>query len=81
MQLAESFGAFSVNDGPLDWWIFWRGAWHLTEIKDPKRKGHKHEYTKAQKKLLADLQERAIPVWIWRTREDVLRDFDARETA
>lgn len=81
IQLAEGLGAFCIQEGPFDWWVWWRGRWSLVEVKRPQRKGHRNEYTKAQRALMADLQERAIPLWVWRTRADVLRDFDSRETA
>lgn len=77
-QFAETLGAKILRNGPLDAWIWWRGKWTLTEVKLPGRRGHRNEYTPLQVRLLSELKDRAIPVWIWRTREDVLRDFEAR---
>lgn len=75
-EFAKVCGAVIQQRGPFDGWVYWRGKWTLVEVKLPRRKGHKNEYTPAQNALLAEYKDRGIAVWTWRTRDDVLRDFD-----
>jgi len=79
VKLARQIGAvmWPLNE-PTDWLTGWRGCWYLTEIKNP---DGGNRLTEQQILFSAAAKERELPVWIWRTEEDVLRDFGARWTA
>lgn len=76
VKAARLLGALLEQEGPLDWWCFWRGQWIPVEIKTPKG-----TYTDAQVLFLARCKERQAPVWTWRTTDDVYRCLGARITA
>ena len=77
----EALGGYWIADGPFDGWLHWRGAWHLIEIKDPKKAGHKSEYTANQVRMLISLRERGIELNTLRTEDDVYRLMGARRSA
>jgi hypothetical protein len=71
----ERLGGVFLKQPPFDGWIWhprWTAYWPV-EIKDPKREGHKNEYTPAQKKTMAELHARGATWLVWRTVEDVQR--------
>lgn len=78
---AERVGMVFVKGPPLDGWTYCyrRDKWMPTEIKHPDREGTKNEYTKKQKKLLAEWKERGLPWWVWRTEADVIRDYEGNQ--
>jgi hypothetical protein len=68
---AREMGALMVClDEPCDWLVGYRGKWFLAEIKSGKGK-----YTKGQRAFIEVCQSRGLPVWTWRTLEDVVRDL------
>lgn len=77
----EQLGGLWLAGGPLDGWLFARGAWHLVEIKAAHKEGWKSEFTPEQILLLARLKERGIPYRVLRTEDDVLQLFGARRCA
>jgi hypothetical protein len=77
----EKLGGVFLKCPPFDGWI-WHPTWDAyqpVEIKDPKREGHKNEYTKAQKKLMDELKPRGAPWLVWRTIGDVRRTLMREE--
>lgn len=58
---------------PLDGWACLANEWHPTEIKDPKRKGHKDEYTDKQKRFFAKCSLNGSHWWTWRESTDVIQ--------
>jgi hypothetical protein len=68
---AREMGALMVClDEPCDWLVGFRGKWNLAEIKFGKGK-----YTKGQKVFLEVCKSRGLPVWTWRTLEDVVKSL------
>lgn len=59
-----------VCAGPLDWWAGIKGRWIPIEMK-----AKNGRYTPFQKKFLAQCELDGLPVWTWRTTDDVLRDL------
>lgn len=78
---AEALGAFWLGTGPFDGWLWFRDRWHLCELKDPAREGHKDEFTDDQIILMARLKERQIPFSIIRTEGDMLKVLGAHRSA
>lgn len=81
IRSAEELGAYFIKGPPFDGWLWWRGKFHLCEVKDPQREGHASEYTEAQLLQIQKLRERNIPWHTLRTVEDVYRLMGARRTA
>ena len=81
LKLAKQIGALVVMEGPLDCWIFFRGAWTPCEIKIPEREGRKHEFTDKQVEFHIRCKERCARYWTWRTPDDVMFSLGARITA
>lgn len=76
LEAAEKCGAWWTEAGPLDGWIFHpRIGFMPVEIKNPKRKGTKKEFTPLQKKFFEACTLSNSKYWIWRTVDDVLRDL------
>lgn len=69
------------TDKPLDWLAGWRGQWVPTEIKRPDKEGHADEFTDAQRLFITRARDCRLPVWVWRTSDDVLRSIGARRSA
>jgi hypothetical protein len=63
---------------PVDWLVGWRGRWYPTELKNPEGR---NRLTEQQILFSAAAKERELPVWIWRSEDDVFRDLGARRTA
>lgn len=76
VRTAIALGAEMIRAGPLDWWAGVRGRWVPVECKS--RLGR---YTPAQQHFLRLCEARGLPVWTWRTEDDVLRDLGARRSA
>lgn len=69
------------SNKPFDGWIWhtrWEEYWPV-EIKDPKKEGHKNEYTDRQKKVMAELKKVGAKWLVWRTKEDVARTLMREE--
>jgi hypothetical protein len=81
ISLAEQLGAVWLDTGPFDGWLWWRGRFHLCEVKDPAREGHADEFTPAQLKLIQKLNQRQIPWHKLRTEDDIYALMGARRTA
>ena len=81
VRTLEALGALWIQAGPLDGWTFWRGRWHLCEVKDPAKEGHTDEFTPSQILLIAKLRQRNVPWYTLRTVEDVYALLGARRTA
>jgi hypothetical protein len=67
-------GALMVFAGPLDWWCGFRGKWFPVEVKNTEGR---NRYTEAQKNFIKQCAFDHLPVWTWRTLEDVVRDLSA----
>lgn len=78
---ARQLGGKLFQSGPMDWWLLHLGEWIPVEIKDPSVAGHKHEYTKAQRRFLDFAREHGGRVVTWRTQADVMRTLGARQAA
>jgi hypothetical protein len=79
VQLAVQIGAVMWKlDQPTDFLCGWHGQWIPTEIKNVEGK---NRLTEQQVRFQIAARERQLPLWIWRTRGDVLRSLGARETA
>jgi hypothetical protein len=77
--LARQIGALMWPlSEPVDWLVGWRGRWYPTEIKNP---DGRNRATEQQILFSAAAKERQLPVWVWRTEDDVLRDLGARRAA
>lgn len=77
----ERLGGVWLKHPPFDGWI-WHPRWDEycpVEIKDPKREGHKDEYTKAQKKVMSELKAIGAKWIVWREIEDVKRTLMREE--
>ena len=80
IELAEQLGGHWIEAGPLDGYIFVPRLANLlrpVEIKLPEREGSAHEYTPAQRRFFSRCELIKLPVFIWRTGHDVLRDLNA----
>jgi hypothetical protein len=78
VRLARQIGAVMWPLAePVDFLVGWRGKWVPTEIKN----GEAGKLTPQQILFSGEARARELPVWIWRTPEDVLRDLQARLTA
>ena len=77
VEYARGLGAYIYHLGrPTDVLVGSReGTWHLAEIKNPTKEGHKSEFTKAQLEFWAETIKRGLSVWVWRTTSDVDRDL------
>lgn len=64
---ARKLGARMILAGPLDYWCGHRGRWAPVEIKVVKGR-----YTESQQRFLEQCQADGLPVWTWRTQDDVL---------
>lgn len=78
ISLARRIGAEFEQAPPLDWWCGWRGLWVPVEVKNL---DGRNKYTDSQVLFIAKCKQRQLPVWTWRTEDDVLRDLGARRTA
>lgn len=79
VKLARQIGAFMWPLAePVDWLCGWRGAWYPTEVKNPEGRDR---LTEQQVRFLGGAKERELPVWTWRTEEDVMRCLGARRAA
>jgi hypothetical protein len=74
-NIARSMGATLIQEGPFDYWCGYRGVWRPVEIKNPKQRGHKDEYTPKQQDLRVALAALGLPLWVWRIPADVYRDL------
>jgi hypothetical protein len=78
VRLARQIGAVMWPlQEPVDCLCGWRGKWTPTEIKN----GKAGKLTPQQFLFSGEARSRELPVWIWRTPEDVMRDLGARLTA
>lgn len=68
-------------DTPADWLGLRRGKWEVIEVKNPDCEGDLDEFTAEQKIFSRDVFVRSGKILIWRTKDDVLRDSNARVTA
>lgn len=78
---AKRCGAVWIEGGPFDGWIWlakWGGEYLPVEIKDPKKEGHKDEFTEKQQKLRNEWADRRMRLLVWRTESDVMRDLGGR---
>lgn len=74
VHTARELGALMVFIGqPVDWLCGYRGQWSIVEVKAPTGR-----YTKAQRGFMAACEVERLPVWTWRTVDDVLKSLEAR---
>jgi hypothetical protein len=81
LRCIEPLGGLWLQAGPFDGWLWDRRAWHLCEVKDPRKEGWKNEFTEDQHRLIIRLNERCVPLHVLRTEEDVLTLLGARASA
>jgi hypothetical protein len=81
VQLAEQLGATWIQAPPFDGFLFWRGRWHLCEVKRAEKEGWSSEFTPAQLLLIQKLKSRQVPWHVLRTEDDVYALLGARRTA
>jgi hypothetical protein len=74
-------GGFWLPAPPFDGWLWNRRAWHLCEVKNPRKEGWRDEFTEDQRLLIIRLNERQIPFRVLRTEGDVLELMGARRCA
>ena len=43
----EPLGGFWPPTGPFDGWLWDRRAWHLCEVKEPRKEGWQDEFTES----------------------------------
>lgn len=80
--LARQIGALVIPlDKPLDALVGWRGGWYPTEVKRPEVEGHKHEFKPEQVIFMNNAKNCRLPVWVWRSADDVYRALGVRRTA
>lgn len=73
VHTARELGAIMVFLGqPVDWLCGFRGQWAVVEVKA--RLGR---FTPLQKQFMARCKEAGLPVWVWRTVDDVLKSLGA----
>ena len=79
---AERIGwkLFPVNDH-CDYFALRRGVWYALEIKNPNCQGHADEFTRDERRFMADVAACGGRILLWRTKDDVLRDSNARVSA
>lgn len=70
VRSAEDLGCKVVIAGPLDFWCGVRGKWYPVEIKN---QAGRNRYTPFQDAFLEDCKNSSLPVWTWRTFDDVLK--------
>jgi hypothetical protein len=66
---------------PCDYIGLRRGVWFAIEIKNPDCEGHKDEFTYDEKKFIAEVSAVGGRILLWRTKDDVIRDSQARISA
>lgn len=71
----------TTDDLALDWAGLRRGVWHIIEIKHPDCEGHADEFTAQEKIFMADVFACGGKILVWRTKECVMRDSNARQSA
>ena len=77
LRAAEQLGAVMWRlDEPTDYLCGWRGRWHPTEIKS-----EDGEYTDQQNRFRALAEGHGLPLWTWRTPDDVLASLGAKVAA
>lgn len=82
VKFARQFGwRLWKLDKPCDWLALRRGVWYALEIKDPAKQGHADEYTHDQRKFMAEVAAVGGRVLVWRCKDDVLADSNARVSA
>lgn len=81
VKLAEQLGAVWIQAPPFDGWLFWRGRWHLCEVKREEKAGWSSEFTPAQLLLIQKLKSRQVPWHVLRSEDDVYALLGARRTA
>jgi len=77
----DALGGLWLPGPPFDGWLWNRRAWHLCEVKDPRKQGWKSEFTDEQVRLRIRLNERQAPHYVLRTETDVLTILGARRSA
>lgn len=80
MAVAAQMGAEFHRTPPFDGVILFRGAKRDVEVKDPAREGHKDEYTNLQRVWIERFKRHGIPLLVWRTVDDVVRDLNRWES-
>jgi hypothetical protein len=68
-------------DKPADWIALRRGRWEVVEIKNPDCEGHADEFTYDERKFIAEVAAVGGRILLWRTKDDVIRDSNAKVTA
>lgn len=66
---------------PCDYLALRRGVWYALEIKNPECEGHKDEFTYDERKFMAEVAACGGRILLWRTKDDVIRDSNARISA
>ncbi len=77
----DALGGLWLPGQPFDGWLWDRHAWHLCEVKNPRKEGWASEFTDEQVRLRIRLNERHVPYHVLRTEADVLDLLGARRSA
>lgn len=81
-QFAERIGwqLFPVTEY-CDYFGLRRGVWYAIEIKNPNCQGHADEFTYDERNFMAKVAACGGRILLWRTKDDILRDSNARVSA
>jgi hypothetical protein len=77
----DALGGLWLAGPPFDGWLWNHSAWHLVEVKDPRKEGWASEFTDEQVRLRIRLNERQVPYHVLRTETEVLALMGARRSA
>lgn len=66
---------------PCDYLGLRRGRWYTIEIKNPHCEGHADEFTYDERKFMAEVAACGGSILLWRTKDDIIRDSNARVSA
>lgn len=69
---AETLGAVVIQAPPLDLWVYAKGLWVPTEVKNPKGR---NRLQPSQIEFRALCERIGAPHWLWRTSDDVLANL------
>ena len=82
LEVAAKLGGIWYQGPPLDGWLWHRKTGFIPiEIKQPRRKGQAHEFTRLQKEFFDSCKRQGAGYLVWHTQEDVVRDLGGEISA
>lgn len=72
---AGLLGAVCIQGPPLDLWVYAKGLWVPTEVKNPEGRDRLQP---SQVEFQALCNRIGAPHWLWRTPDDVLDALEAK---